>query len=298
MSAHRWWARRISLVVVSLVVVVGCWATVFGEHDIVATTTIVGDVVQQIVGDLAHVSILLPTDSDPHAFQPTPQDLVAVTRADIVFANGAGLETELSTLLENATGPVVALSDGLPLRTLAEEGEPDPHVWFDPTYVMVWTRRIAEALAELWPDEASAFIGNAAAYRERLADLDLWIWQRTAEIPRSNRGVVADHEVLAYFAVRYSFDLLGSLSPGFSPSAEPSARELAGIEQVIGVLDVPAIFVSSTVNPVLAEAVAADTGTRIVMLYTGSLTNADGPAADYISLMRYDVEAIVGALTP
>jgi len=291
----RWIARSIGMTLL----VVALWTTGgVGAHTIVATTTIVGDVVRQVAGPAADVAVLLPVDSDPHAFQPTPQDVVAVAEADVVFASGAGLEAELSTLLANATGPVVSLSDGLALRVLAEDGEPDPHVWFDPTYVMVWTRRIAEVLAELWPTEAPAFRERAAAYREELAALDLWIWQETESIPTANRGLVLDHEVLGYFAARYGFERLGSLSPGFSPSAEPSARELAELETVINAHRVAALFVGTTVNPVLAEAVAADTGATIVMLYTGSLSGANGPASDYIAFMQYDVAAMVNALTP
>jgi ABC-type Zn uptake system ZnuABC Zn-binding protein ZnuA len=108
--------------------------------------------------------------------------------------------------------------------------------------------------------------------------------------------LVTDHRVLGYFAARYGFRQVGAVVPGFSSLAEPSARELAALEAQVEALDVPAIFVGTTVNPALAERVAADTGAAVVPIYTESLTPPGGPAPSYLELMRYNVAAIVGAL--
>lgn len=273
--------------------------------EVVATTTIVGDVVRQVAGPLVSVHVLFPVDADPHAFQPTPMDVVAISNADAVFVHGAGLETGMEELLSSAAGPVVTLTDGLALRLLEQDhdendehirSDADPHVWFDPTYVMVWTRRIEETLGQLRPDHANAFERNAAAYRGRLAELDLWIWDEVAQIPRERRCLATDHWVLGYFAARYGFDQVGAVFPAFSTLADPSARELANLEEAIRNLDIPAIFVGTTVNPVLAESIAADTGIAVVKLHTGSLSRAGGPAETYLELMRHDVTAIVNAL--
>ena len=126
--------------------------------------------------------------------------------------------------------------------------------------------------------------------------MDTWIEEQVSLIPIEARKLVTDHAVLGYFAVRYGFEQIGTLLPGFSTLADPSAAELARLEETILHHDVPAIFVRTTVNPRLAEQVARDTGTRVVTLYTGSLSEPENPADTYISLMTYDVTAIVEAL--
>jgi ABC-type Zn uptake system ZnuABC Zn-binding protein ZnuA len=265
---------------------------------IVATTTIVGDVVSRVGGDHIDVSVLIPINADPHVFEATPKDLVAVTEADIVFINGADLEIDLEPILENATGPLIAVSEGIALRVLGEppHGGVDPHVWFDPTLVLLWVDRIRESLVELDPTHAADYDVNAESYKEELHALHAWIEEQVSRIPIEERRLVTDHAALGYFADRYGFEQVGVVLPGFSTLAEPSAAELARLEDAIRKYDVPAIFVGTTVNPNLAEQVARDTRTHVVTLYTGSLSEPGGPADTYIVLMMYDVTAIVEGL--
>jgi ABC-type Zn uptake system ZnuABC Zn-binding protein ZnuA len=108
--------------------------------------------------------------------------------------------------------------------------------------------------------------------------------------------LVTDHTWFSYLARRYGFTQVGAVFPGYSTLAEPSAQELAALEDAIREFGVQAIFVSMTVNPDLAQRVADDTGTRLISLYTASLSEPGGPADDYLSLMRYNVAAIAGAL--
>ena len=276
---------------------------------IVCTTTIVGDVVARIAGERNGVTVLLPVDADPHAFEPTPKDLVAIARADVVFLNGAGLEQNLDPILGTATGPVVALSDGLDL--LGSDGPnhegdksdehdhegADPHVWLDPANVGAWVDRIAAVLSDLDAAGEPEYRARASAYRSELAELDAWIEQEVKRLPEERRLLVTDHAVFGYFAARYGFDQIGTVFPGLSSLAEPSARDLAALEEAIASLGVPVLFVGTTVNRSLAARVAADTGTEIVVVYTGSLSGPDGPAASYLDLMRYDVTAIVNGLS-
>jgi len=276
---------------------------------IVCSTTIVGDVVARIAGEGTGFTVLLPVDADPHAFEPTPQDLVAIARADVVFLNGVGLEQNLDSILGAATGRVVSLSDGLDLLGFGgpnhegekpdehDHGETDPHVWFDPTNVGAWVDRIVAVLGDLDPAGEPEYRARAAAYRSELADLDAWIEEEVARLPKESRLLVTHHAVFGYFAARYGFDQIGTVFPGLSSLAEPSARDLAALEEAIVSLNVPVVFVGTTVNRSLAERVAADTGTEIVVVYTGSLSGPDGPAASYLDLMRYDVTAIVNGLS-
>jgi ABC-type Zn uptake system ZnuABC Zn-binding protein ZnuA len=265
---------------------------------VVATTNIVGDVVEAVGGEGISLHVLVPRGADPHSFELAPQDLAAVADADLVFTNGVGLEGALEAPVRNAArGPVVAVCDGVELRTTADEhGDADPHVWFDPQRVLVWVDNIERALSEADPGRRDLFAANAAAYREQLRDLDAWVAQQVAQVPPERRKLVTDHDVLGYFAERYGFEQVGTVIPGLSTLAEPSAQEMAELEQTVQRLGVPAVFVGSTVSPALADRLAQDTGVKVVHLYTGSLSEPGGPADSYLALMRYDVTAIVEAL--
>ena len=310
---NRHFLLSISLV---LLLTVGCSATSGpaapgpdlspGEKpQVVATTSIVGDVVAQVGGDLIDLSVLIPIGADPHAFEPTPQDVVAVSDAHILFANGAGLEEFLDPMLESAgaVSRVVYVSDGLDLLHSAagaghdhEEAADDPHTWTDPHNVIVWVGSIEEALVALDPLHADRYRANAAAYRAELAELDSWIRGEIALVPEGNRRIATDHATLNYFADRYGIQTVGAIIPGYSSLAEPSAKELAEIEDTIRDLQVKAVLVGNTVNPALSERVAQDTGTQLVFIYTGSLSSPGGEADSYVAYMRYNVNAIVEAL--
>jgi len=277
---------------------------------VLATTSLVADVVRQVGGERLELHTLVPLGADPHAFVPAPQDAAAVANAQVIFINGAGLETFMGPLLESAGAetPVVSVSYGIPLLQGADDDiaegtegahsheEGDPHTWFSPRNVKVWVQNIERALSALDPASADFYAANAAAYTRELEALDLWIQEQVAQIPPANRKLVTDHTVFTYFAAAYGFEQVGAIFPGYSTLAAPSAQELARLEDAIRQFAVPAIFVGLTVNPAVAEQVAQDTGVRMVMVYHGSLSEAGGPADSYLKFMRYNVNAIVGAL--
>jgi ABC-type Zn uptake system ZnuABC Zn-binding protein ZnuA len=264
-----------------------------------ATTSIVGDVVRAVGGEAISLTVLLPAGADPHTFEPTPREMASLSDAEAIFVNGGGLETFLDSLLAAVAVPVVSVSDGIVLRALAPGGEEegtDPHVWFDPTNLVVWAENIAQELALLDPSNADGYAARAGAYAQELRDLDAWIVGAVAAIPRERRKLVSDHQDFGYFVARYGFDELGTVVPGLSTLAEPSAQDLAALETAIRESGVPAVFVGMTVNPALAEQVAAETGTRVVFLYSEALSAPGGPASTYLDLMRYNVDTIVRAL--
>jgi zinc/manganese transport system substrate-binding protein len=278
---------------------------------IVVSTSIVGDVVANIGGENIILSVLIPRGIDPHAYQPTSGDLQALYEADLVLLNGfeleVSLEDELSSL--DASVPLLSLSEGLPARSFDEHGDHgneanghgdalDPHVWFDPTYVMHWVDRIETALVRLNPDHTTVFQTNADHFRDDLAALDTWIMEQVASIPETQRKLVLDHLILGYFAERYDFEVISALVPAFSSAAEASPRELATLTERIRAEKVPAIFVGVDTNPRLAEQLAQDLGIAVVPLYTGSLSDVGGPAETYLELMQYNVLAIRNALNP
>jgi len=275
---------------------------------VVATTSIVGDVVAQIGGDLIELKVLLPVGTDPHSFDPNPQDVVKVAEADVIFANGAGLENFLDNLIESAgTADVVKyLSEDIDLRSLEDDHDSnsdlhlhegiDPHVWTNPQNVAIWVENIETILSDLDPINAAVYISRAETYKLELNALDDWIRGQVANIPLENRQLVTDHTIFGYFADEYGFEQLGALIPGSSTLAEPSAQELANIEDTINSLRVKAIFVGNTVNPTLAERVARDTGTQLVFIYTGSLGERGSGSETYLEYMRYNTSAFVDSL--
>jgi len=279
-----------------------------GKLNIVATTSIVADVVRQVAGDKINLVELLPAGADPHTFEPRPQDVASIADASLVFASGAGLEEFLKPLLASAgaTDRVVEVSAGITLLSFTgqdvpvggeqEHADGDPHTWMDPNNVIIWTGNIASALSRADPVHADVYAANAQAYISTLRDLDTWIRQQVEPLPASRRKLVTDHRSLAYFARTYGFELVGQVVGSFSTAAQPSAQEFATLQDEIKKFAVPAIFLDSTANPLLAEQLSQDTGIHVVRIYTGSLSAVDGPAADYVSMMRYNVSAIVAAL--
>jgi ABC-type Zn uptake system ZnuABC Zn-binding protein ZnuA len=274
---------------------------------VVATTNIVGDVVGQVGGDRIELTTLMAIGIDPHSYVPNPADTASIHSAHVVFANGAGLEADLDEMFETAGGEAaqIRLSQGLEHR-LAEgtdedagaehdhEEDIDPHLWFDVQNVIHWVETIEAALAALDPSNAGAYRANADAYTQQLEDLDAWVTEQLATIPKANRKLVTNHPAFAYLE-RYGLEQVGAVYP-ISPSSEPSAQDIAALQDIIRDYGVPAIFTESTVNPKLAQQVATDTGARLVTLYSGSLGKPGSGAETYLLLIRYDVTAIVNAL--
>jgi len=274
---------------------------------VVATTNIVGDVVKNVGGELISLTTLMGVGVDPHTYVPTPADTAAIHDAHLVVANGAGLEANLEEILQATGGGALAihLSDGLDLlaetghgdagQPEGDQGDHDPHVWFSVPNVISWAGVVQRTLSTLDPGNAGVYQANAAAYIGQLEDLDAWVKQQVAQIPEGRRALVTNHPAFGYFAARYGLEQVGAVYP-ISPASEPSAQDIAALQDTIRRHSVSALFVESTVSPKLAEQVAADTGVRIVALYTGSLGASDSGAATYIELIRFDTEAIVQAL--
>jgi len=268
---------------------------------IVATTTIVGDIVRSVAGDAVEVTVLLAPGVDPHEYEPVPGDVRAVSQAALVFLNGAGLEPWLDGLLESAGGEtdLVALSDGLALRALEEDGlvETDPHVWLDVANAIHFAERARDALIAADPSKADTYRGSAEVTIRQLSDLDTWLMAQVDGLPAESRLLVTNHDTFGYFAARYGFTVVGTAFPTGGAQASPSAREIADLIAAIKASGVKAVFTETTLNPDLANTIGQEAGVKVVSgLYTDSLGPADSPAATYIGMMRHDVQAIVEAL--
>ena len=308
---------------------VACSGSATGQNEdglqVVATTTLVGDVVRVVGGAQIELTVMLPVGGDPHGFNPTPQDVTTAANADVVFVNGLELEEFLTEMLENASQEmnIVAVSEGIEANALADEhdeegadeehveaeanseedadhehshGAFDPHVWWNPANVAIWADNIAEELARLDPENGALYAENAAAYQQQLTELDAWIKEQIAQIPAANRLLVTDHDSLGYLETTYGLEIAGTVFPGLSTQSDPSAQELAALSETIQAYNVPAVFVGTTVNADLAEQVANETDVQIVAIYTDSLSDTNGPTPDYLQFMRWNITTIVSAL--
>ncbi len=265
------------------------------------------DIAQNVAGDRLQVQTLMPIGLDPHAFEPTPQDVAKIAESQVLIVNGAGFEEWLSETLANAGGErrLIEAATGLTSRQPrageiidehhSEEG--DPHFWLDPNQVIQYVENIRAGLTAADPQGADLYAQNAAAYVLKLQDLDARIKQQVAGIPAERRLMVTNHESFGYFADRYGFQITGAIIPSTSSGAAPSAQELAALIDHIRQAGAPAIFLETGANPRLAEQIAQETGIKVVGdLYTHSITAAGGAAPSYIAMIEHNVSAIVEAL--
>ncbi len=272
---------------------------------VLAVETFLAEIAQNVAGERVKVESLIPLGLDPHAFEPTPQDVLKVAGSQVLIVNGAGFETWLTKTLENAGGQrrVIEASSGLSSRSLqpGEQADPDhvgdPHFWLDPTKVAKYVENIRDGLIAADPAGAETYTQNAAAYLVKLNDLDAWIQTQVAQIPVERRLLVTNHESFGYFADRYGFKLVGAIVPSVSTEASPSAQQLAQLVDQIKASGAPAVFLETGASPQLAEQISAETGVKAVTgLYTHSVTAPDGEAPTYLEMMKFNVKAIVAAL--
>lgn len=275
-----------------------------GDIRVLASTTFLADIAQNVAGERVKVEALLPMGADPHSYQAAPADVVKVSESRVLILNGLEYEHFIETLLENADGErmVIEATAGLEARQMEEDssggghGAGDPHMWLDPNLVIRYVGNIRDGLIEADPAGEEIYKANAEAYIAELEALDKWIVAQVSTIPIERRLLVTNHEALGYFAARYGFRVVGVVLGSLSSEASPSAQELTRLVDEIRATGVPAIFLSRAENPVLAEQIGKETGVRVVnTLYFESLTDGE-PAGTYIDMMKYNVGEMVAGL--
>lgn len=272
---------------------------------VVATTSIIGDVVAQVGGDAIDLTTLMGPGQDPHSYQPAAADLTAAANADVIFVNGwaleEGLAADLSAIGQKAV--IVPISAGIVPLPFGGDGAgaaPDPHTWLDVNNVIRWTGTVAETLSTLDSANAGIYTGNALGYQGRLSALDTTLREQLATIPEDRRTLVTNHDAFGYFAAAYGFDILGTIVPGASTLAEPTASDLAALVSTMRQQGVCALFTESTVSDRLGQTVADELGdcdtVQVLQLYSGALGGPGSGADTYIDMMQANVAAIVAGL--
>jgi ABC-type Zn uptake system ZnuABC Zn-binding protein ZnuA len=294
-------------------------ATPIGRLPVLATFSLLGDLVQSVGGEHVSVRVLAGPGVDTHTFAPTAADGVALANARLVFEIGLDFETWLDDLYlasgSHATRTVV--TEGITVIEVEEshaagdhaaEGEAagedehahgtrDPHVWHSAANAILMARNIRDALIQADPANAAAYRANADAYTVQLQELDDWIIAQVSTLPPERRKLVTTHDTFAYFAQRYGFEVVGTLLPTSTEGASPSAQELAALVEAIRAAGVPAVFAESITSNSLLNQVATEAGVRVIStLYTDALGPPGSGAATYLEVMRHNVTAIVGAL--
>lgn len=306
-DAARWWTRAAALGVAALLaalVLAGCGSSdsSSSKPSIVVTTTPLGALVKDLVGDTADVKVLMPNGADPHEYQPSAKDVEALSKADLVVENGLKLEEGLLDALDQARDDGVDIftaTDHVSLRPfgqdqaaeIAEHGPDDPHIWTSP----IEMRQMVRALAPVLASDLGIDVGaRATSLEARLTALDAQIQKTLAGILPARRKLVTGHESLGYFAARYHFELIGALIPSLSSQAQVSASNLAALRTQVEAEGVPAIFNEAGTPPDVAKAIADQTGVPVVEIATHNLP-ADG---SYFTFMRDMATGIYNGLQP
>jgi zinc/manganese transport system substrate-binding protein len=274
---------------------------------VVASFSILGDLVQRVGGDAVAVTTLIGPGRDAHTYDPAPADLVTLEEADLIVENGLGFEPWLDAYFASAqpAGRRVIASAGIAPREIgaaegeaAEQGAADPHVWHDVANAIVMVETIRDALAAADPANAAIYEANADTTIADLEALDAWVRAQVATLPAERRKLVTTHETFGSFADAYGFEVVGTALGSLTTEAgDPAAREIVVLIAAIEAAGAPAIFAENVANPDLMTAIAAEAGVALAPpLYTDALGPPGSPGATYDGMMRSNVETIVAAL--
>lgn len=277
--------------------------TAGGRQQIAVTTTILGDVVSEVVGDTADVHVMMKPNADPHSYALSAAEAARMAEADLVIYNGLGLEESMQRNVDAAAGdgvPTLPVGDHVdPLRFSEDEhGGPDPHFWTDPQRMVRAVDAIADRIARLPGIDGARVAANAARYRDHLNSLSETMTDRFAAIPTERRKLVTNHHVLGYLADRFGFTVIGAVIPSGTTLASPSASDLESLAGAIREAGVGAIFVDSSQPDRLARVLAEHSGVQVnvVTLYSESLSEPGTEADSYLGMMRANTETIANNL--
>ncbi|HWK99835.1 MAG TPA: zinc ABC transporter substrate-binding protein [Parapedobacter sp.] len=274
-----------------------------GKPYILATTGMVADMMQHIVGDSAVVEALMQPGVDPHLYKASQGDLRKILDADYLFYNGLHLEGKLATILEKQkrVKPVVAVGDGLNGLIRINETTYDPHIWFDVSLWKAATANAALQLAELDTVNAPYYQANARRYMAELDSLDSWVHARIRAIPPTKRVLITAHDAFSYFGRAYGVEVRGL--QGISTVSEFGLRDVSSLVDYIIKQEIPAVFVESSVSDRALKAVLTGVGQRGGAVRIGGNLFSDAMGASgtaegtYIGMVKHNVNTIVAALT-
>jgi zinc/manganese transport system substrate-binding protein len=311
----RWGVRGAVVAVLSGLVLAGCGGAPSSGPGtsggcaalhVVVTTSVLGNVVEQVTLAGDQVKVLMPVGSDPHTFEASARQVAAMHTADLVVVNGLGLEAGLASVIEAARSDGANVVEAAsfvtpePLAGVAAGGAAslDPHIWMDPVRMEEVSTGLAEATAAADPACATERRAAGEAYLQELVGLDAEMRAILAVVPEADRKLVTNHDAFGYLAARYGFQVIGVIVPGGTTFAEPSPADLATLVDTLRREGVRAVFAETIESTRLADALAAELGqgVKVVSLYTGSLGPPGSGADTYVGMMRTNATLIAQAL--
>ncbi|MBP5981233.1 MAG: zinc ABC transporter substrate-binding protein [Halomonas sp.] len=302
MSQRKAWLK-IGLLLVTVSSITTAHAqTLSPPINVVATFSVLGDLVAKVAGDDAHISVLTPVNAEVHEWELTPDNFAALEDADIVFYNGYQLEqwmrqVEATTQDDVALIPVAEASE-YPVQYIAigdMQGDVDPHLWTDPRAAIAYVQTIASKLEDLLPEQAEAIEARAVAVTAELQDLHVELQETLSDIPEERRVLLSSEAAFLYFSDAYGFEHDGIW--GNNAETEGSPRQLMRVIDMINERQPAAIFWESTISDRYVSSLAEDTGIPVAgPLYVDSLSEPDGEAGDYFAMLRHNVAMLRRAL--
>jgi zinc/manganese transport system substrate-binding protein len=270
---------------------------------VVATFSILGNLVAEIAGDRVDLAILVGPDTDAHTYQPKPTDARTVAEAQALVSNGLGFEGWMDRLAKAApfTGRAIVATRGVPTLEAAADGghrhahDIDPHCWQDVSRARRYVANIADGLAAADAENAVYYRERARAYDQRLTELDAWIRAEIAKVPPAQRKAIVGHDSFRYFGQAYGVQF--EAARAYTTDSEPSARDIAQLIRLVREQKIKALFIENMTNPSLVDQIAREAG-RVVgpRLYSDALSARGGPAATYEAMMRHNVAALVAGM--
>lgn len=301
-------ATALGVAMLASLVAAGCGSSGDGggnRLDVVATTTQLGDFTRAVGGDRVTVHQILQPNTDPHDYEPRPQDVRATANAKVVLLNGDGLDRWMGKVVSEsgAQARVVDLGPRVAVKLEGESSGPeasryDPHWWHDPRNAQTAVEDIRDLLAAADPSDRARFEANARGYLAHLEQLDAGLRACFAAVPTARRKLVTDHDAFNYFARRYGVSVVGAVIPSQSTQAQPSAGDVAKLTKLIRREQVSAVFPESSISPRLAKAIARDAGASSSHeLYGDTLGPRGSPGATYLTMERANADAMVRGFT-
>lgn len=262
---------------------------------ILTTFTIIGDMTKQIIGDHGQVISITRPGVDIHNFKPSPKDIAQAQDADLILSNGLNLELWFERFLYDLHDvPRAIITTGITPLSIYEgnyNGKPNPHAWMSPKNGIIYAQNIAQALAKIDPENASEYAQNAAQYQEKLAQIDHDLSTKLNAIPAAQKWLVTSEGAFSYLAKDYGFHEL-YIWP-INADQQGSPQQVKKVIDAIRTHNIPVIFSETTISSRPAKQIAQETGILYGgALYVDSLSPADGPVPDYLSLLKTTTQTI------
>ena len=262
---------------------------------VVASFSILADLVRNVGGDRVAVTSLVGPDSDAHVYSPTPADAKKIADSRLIVVNGLGFEGWLPRLVQSSGGKATIITASTGIAPLRLGSAADPHAWQSVNNAKIYVANIGAALAAADPSAAEQFRKNTQAYLEKLDALDREVREAVAKLPSNRRKVISTHGAFGYFAAAYGIEFIAPL--GVSTESEPSARDIARIITQVRQAKIPAVFLENVIDPRLMQRISAETGAKVGgTLYSDGLTGEKGDAPTYIDMVRHNIRALTRAL--